>query len=453
MWRNYLFVAFRNLRRNKWYTLMSVLGLGAGIACTAVAYAVFSYAHGFDSFHRNADSIYRVVGIQDWNNTDTRFGMVPWDVGTMLVTDCPDVTRAVRVNCRIAHLKHDGEVFQEYVTFTDSGFLEMFTYPLVAGGIDLARKDQILLSESIAEKYFGTADPIGEVLTLSIMNAPPTQMTVTGVLRKTPPNSCLTADCVVSTSLLVDAAKGASYNYTEETWALFITVPDPAKMPAVCAQLNKYLENQTPPSRFVLVKRFVLDPLKTVAEKGEETANNGLRRSTPAYFVYGVMASALLILILASFNYINTSIASSTRRLKEVGIRKVLGGARSQLVAQFFCEHAIVCLVAVVVGLCLAEFLMKGFNQLVSFVDIHLDILHRPDLLFFVLRRWGGDSSWQRPVSCLGSDGPGSVGCPKRAGTQSWYGYSESRPAGAAICVDHDRSARQRSVCAERSIQ
>ncbi len=130
-----------------------------------------------------------------------------------------------------------------------------------------------------------------------------------------------------------------------------------------------------------------MDPLKEMSKRANETANNNYRWFTPAYFLNGVLFSALLIMLLAIFNYISTSIAFSSKRLKEVGVRKTVGADRWQLIAQFLCEHAIICLIAIVLGLCAAEFLMKGINRLFSFVSLHLDLLHRSDLIAFIINR------------------------------------------------------------------
>jgi len=365
--------------------LINVLGLGAGIGCTIVAYAVFSYAHGFDAFHKNANEIYRVVEIREWNGEDTRFGPVPWDLGELLVKDCPYVTRAVRIDGRVASLKRGQTAISEYVTLADSGLFKMFSVPVIAGSIDLSRKDQVAISEPMTRQYFGEDEPLGKVLSLSVDGAEPKQFTVSAILGQIPSNTNLRVRCVVSSQLLPDSPSKSLFNLTHETRGLFIQVPDRDKIDAVKAQLNKYVETKAATGPYTGIKSFTLDPLKEMTKWVSKTANNDYRYSTPNYFVNGVLASDLLILLLAIINYINTSIAASSSRMKEVAVRKTIGAEKRQLIGQLLCEHTLICVAAVVLGFCFAELLARGINRLFYFVRIHLSPFGNPDLIIFII--------------------------------------------------------------------
>jgi putative ABC transport system permease protein len=385
MLKNYITVAFRSLLRNKWYTTINVIGLSLGIACVIVAFVIYTDAAHFDAFHKNYNSIYRVIGVRTINDKDVRVGIVPLPLGSRLLQDCPQVERAVRVDRLEGYVRKNDKVFSERIEFADSGFFEMFTFPLMAGTADLTKANQILISEEYAKKYFGDENPIGEILSVTMPNSNPINMIVSGVLKPYPYNSSLKFDILASSKVLVDIGWDEPANWGHITWALFIQVPDPASLPAVRDKLNEYLPIQAAANPNGVLKQLSLDPLKDVAIKSQSTRSNSLQRFINDSAVYGIGLWAILILLMGCFNYINTALAYSHQRLKEIGVRKVMGSSKSNLVIQFLIEHFVVCVVALILGLCLAELLAPGLNNLFPFMDLRVNPIQSTSLLLFLV--------------------------------------------------------------------
>jgi len=388
MLRSYLKSAVRNLARHKWYTAVNIIGLSIGIACIIVAYVVITYAANFDGFHANAASIYRVLHLREYREAPHPFGMIPFPVGPRLRQDCPHVKGVTRLEYARATVRYRDKVFYESALFVDADFHSMFTFPLVAGTVDSLNINAIVISQDFARKYFGNDNPIGSVMTFTFPGEKKRELIVSGVAAKYPANSSINFDVVGNTRLLVEVGIDREEDWTSYSHALFIQVRNQSDIPAIEQILNQYLALQTASDPQSDSRGYVTMPLRRVATHqytdggGMEVYNDYLNERTPSSFVYGISICGVLILLTACFNYVNTATASAARRFKEIGVRKVMGGSRHQLIMQLLGEHILVCIIALLLGLCLAEALVPALNSLYAFVD--LSIHHTQDYGFIL---------------------------------------------------------------------
>jgi putative ABC transport system permease protein len=385
MFSNYLKIAFRNLLRYKGYSFINILGLGLSITCVIITFVIYTDAVSFNAFHKNGSKIYNIVGIREINDKDKRVSWIPLPVGSKLMQDCPQIQHAVGVEISPAVVRFQNQVFNEYVHFADDGFFEMFTFPLLSGTAVLKNRNQVVISEKYAKKYFGQTNPIGQTMTVTIDNVAPKEVTISGVMKQYPYNSSLRCDILGSSELLIELGKNKANNWKYSTSALFIQIANSSDLPAVEERLKSYLPMQIAANPKTPYKGFLIEPLNKVAENTQYTRGTILYGSTPDSFVVGMGISAIMILLMACINYINLALASSVRRLKEIGVRKVIGGGRMQLIIQFLSEHLIICIIALILGFCLAEILTPGLNSIFSFVQININSVHNINLMIFLV--------------------------------------------------------------------
>lgn len=382
MLKSYVISAVRNLARHKWYTAVNVIGLSIGIACIIVAYVVITYAANYDGFHAKADSIYRVLHVMEYRDVDCPFGTVPSPVGSRLRNDCPQVTRLTRLEYATGSLRYHDRMLRETALFADNDFHAIFSFPLESGTVDSNNINTILISRDYARKYFGDANPIGAVMTFTFAGDEKRELIVSGIVAEYPQNSSIKFDILGNMNLLRELGIERDDDWASVSDNLFIQVDHRSSIPTVEQTLSGYIPIETAFDPQSVSRGYELVPMSRVSETGENTFNNYLYRPTPSSFVYGISISAFLILLAACFNFVNTVLASASRRFKEIGVRKVMGGGRVQLVAQLLCEQIIISIVALVLGLCLAEILVPALNSLYSVAK--LSIHHTQDAGFVV---------------------------------------------------------------------
>jgi len=384
MLKNLLRIPLRNLFHNGIYTLTNVLGMSVAVAAAIVAYINYDYAASYDDFHSNVGSIYRVIGIRAIDQKETRYGIVPLPLGPALERDLPGVGRAVRIEPAGSIVRCGNNTFDETILYADPGFFEMFTFPLAKGTADLSRRNQIVISEEYAEKLFAGQDPIGRVLTSTYSNGQVRDLVVSGVLKESPRNSSIRFDMVAASDVLVDVGLNTANDWSVWTGALFLQVTDPAALPKIADHLKRYVAVQNAANVQVQLAGYRVESIKQSHAHNEATRNNVLSRGTPASHVYGMMFLGLQMLLLACFNFVNSGIVLAGRRQKEIGVRKVLGSRRWQLVAQFLSESVLLCLVSLALGLVLAWVILPYFNDLYVFVHLTMQISGNWDFLLFL---------------------------------------------------------------------
>lgn len=387
MLKNFFKITLRNLRKNKLFVFINVFGMGIALACCIVAYLNWDYNVRFDTHHENAGKIYRVNFIRVTNGQPVKNGSCPLPLGQQIKESISQVGEVMRYFPVGGNFKVENEVFRTWVAAVDAPFLQTFTFDMIAGdAAQLQDKRSIFISEELARKYFpGQPNPVGRAITY-INGEKKIEFQVGGVFAKPPQN---TSFAYIEAYLNYDNAKDID-GFREDDWArfntTFVTVDDPGDVPQVEAQLQQYVEIQNMAKQDYKVAEYYLDSFAGMAIRAEREGvwNHWFQQSlpTPAAVAPGIMA--LLLLLIACFNFTNTSIAIANRRIKEIGIRKVLGSTRPQLIAQFFGENILLTFLALIVGLAIAAFLVPAYSQLWAFLDIRMNLLENMGLIGFM---------------------------------------------------------------------
>jgi len=387
MFKNYLKIALRHIVRNKSYLLINIIGLGLAIACCIIAFVNYQYFETADRFHTKSDQIFRVtvrnVGV------DRPKGNIVSPVVSRAVADIPQVKEGVRVDVQEVIVKQGTHIFSESILTVDPNFLEVFTYKILQGDANaLANPSNIILTEAAAEKYFGEKDPLGEVLSINPGQSGQKEFQVAAVMQNTPLNSALQFDLLTNITFIETGENPDTLGSWRNTISAgFVVLNDPQQVREVTEQFQQYITIENENENWRNMVDYFLQPMGAVYKNGTEITNNELSRLENELIatVPGIMS--LLILLTACLNFTNTTISFSNKRLKEMGVRKVMGSNRRQLILQLLGESFLICLLALGVGMLLAYLLVPYYNQLWEMLDMQLtlDYLNHPLLIYFLI--------------------------------------------------------------------
>ncbi len=367
---NDLIFALRQISKHKGFSFIKIFGLSLGIASCLFIYLFVADELSFDRFHENADGLFRFVQIQYDRETGKETGFqqfIPTPIGPELAKSIPEVIRQTRFVGGQGAVRYRDDVFNEILTMVDPPFLEMFTFPLIAGDprTALSGEHDLVLSESQATKYFGDEDPLGKTLTITYGQSSRDYL-VTGVIRDPPPNSTLQFNLLIHFGNLPVETNNPEILGDWHRWfcPLFVELREGAKPEDLAPKLDSFCRQHygTAIDRSIEEGEdpftFGLQNIKDVHLDTRFSGASGLSTS------YLLSAIALAILLIACVNFMNLSIGSSSMRSVEVGVRKVLGAGRGHLLRQFGTETIVISLLAIGLGLMLAELLIPRFNAL-----------------------------------------------------------------------------------------
>jgi putative ABC transport system permease protein len=365
MFRNYLIVALRTLWRDKVHSTINVLGLGLGVLCCVLIAIYVKDEWTFDRFHSKVDRIYRVYVKEDWgekqqfNNTVT-----PFPMGPALKENFSEVISHVRLNTLGAQTKVGDQVFNDQVTVGGQDLFKVFDFELTSGDDSaLDRQDAVILSEELATKYFGSVNPLDKVIAIQLGDRFE-DFTVKGVVS-IPTNSSISFDLLISDLnyprlYSSQALTSAWFNVIPETYVLLQEGVDPHQLQAKFSPVFKTLLGE---EDFKNSKYFVgLQPMTSIHL--DTTLPLGIAPVSDPKYSYILSGIALLILFVACINFVTLSVGRSLHRSKEVGIRKVVGAQRKQLIVQFLGESVVVTIVSILAGLIGASLCLPLFNDL-----------------------------------------------------------------------------------------
>ena len=366
MIRNYLKIAFRSLWRSKVHSFINIFGLSLSIACCVLIVLFVKDELTFDRFHSKAHRIFRAWAMEDYGEKQKFFYTnTPFPMGPALKDNLQEVEYAVRINAIGAQVKVGSQLFSESVTIAGTNFLNVFDFELLQGDREtaLAGQSNVLLTEAVAKKYFGDADPTDRSIAIQLGDQFE-EFTVKGLLKNPPVNSSVVFSILISDlnyprlyneRLLTSAW----FNISPETYVLLREGVDvkavEKKFPSVFKPL---LGEDFEASKYVVG----LQPLTSI-HLDTSFPGGSAPVSDPKYS-YILSAIALLILTVACINFVTLSVGRSLRRSKEVGIRKVAGAQRKQLVFQFIGEAVIITFIALLTGLIISIVCLPLFNNL-----------------------------------------------------------------------------------------
>jgi putative ABC transport system permease protein len=391
MLKNYLLITLRGLTKNKLFIIINVLGMGVAIACCIVAYLAFEYDLTFDGIHKNGKNIYRVSAVRKFENTLTRFGYAPLPLGEVVSKTFQDVDQSTRYLASYSNFKRESDLFPANLSYVDPGFFRMFSFDFITGSpSDLKDKTSVFVSEDMAIRLFRTPnEALGKLIT-QVYGTELKEVKIAGVFREPPMNSSFfkkEGSAYMNFENYQDEHKGIRQDDWKYESTLFVQVNDASRVSNVYQALQPYIEINNKVREDFYVKEFALDPVATMAHRDREEAVRARTWAAPPLSaITGSLVMATLILLIACFNLTNTAIAISSRRLKEIGIRKVMGSMRIQLIVQFIGETIFICFLALLVALGLADFLIAGWNIMTG-NNIYLSphYLDDPSFLFFLI--------------------------------------------------------------------
>jgi ABC-type antimicrobial peptide transport system permease subunit len=373
MFRNYLLVTFRNLSKNRVFTIINILGLGIALSVCIVAFFNHMFNYEFDRSHLNFDKIYRVNSFRDMEGREQEYGIVPATLGLEVKKDIPGIEKAARLMRTGSPVKEGLNIFPTQVSYIDPEFLDIFTFPIIVGDKkSIGNQANVLVSSTMADKLFGKEYPIGK--TISIVNDKNKEFTYTvgAVFADLPENSSFRIDILSHYDNFKLMWEWNDADWKNMTTVLFIQVPDKSRLSLITQSLKNYAPVQNRAREDFRITKFSLVPLKDVGSNTRTTWSSGLFPSLHPAALMAPPVMALFILLIACFNFANTSIATFSKRLKEIGLRKTFGGQRRQLVTQFMLETLIICFMALLVGIILAEFLVPAYSSLWDYMKIEL---------------------------------------------------------------------------------
>ena len=370
MFWNYLKIGYRSILKHKKSSLINSLGLGIAFSVCLVLFSFLDRTLNMDKLHINSDRKYLIEHVIEDDGRQRIFGDTPFALAAAIVEDIPQIKSAVRMNYSSGNLRYDDKVFNERVIFADEGFFDMFKVDLLSGSKNiLHQKDKIAISKNIAKKYFGDDGALGKQVSIVF--------SVDGKEYKENYMVGAVADefdymTTIRFDILIPFSNRSNLGYFDDSdWvnkanATFIELQSPDQVEAVVEQLNGYTAIQNEANHHQQITHFLLDPLPRQAldAHGKE---NMITYNAPMFARIFFTVIAVFILLLAVCNYVNISMVSATSRLKEIGLRKTIGGKRTQLIVQFLAENTILCLIALIFGYFLTiGFTLPGFNSVAS---------------------------------------------------------------------------------------
>ncbi|MCP4723972.1 MAG: FtsX-like permease family protein [bacterium] len=358
MFKNYTKMTIRNIRRNKGYSFINIFGLSIGIACFSLMLLWVLNELSYDGFHRNSDNIYRIIQKQNSNGVITHLSRTPPPIAKYLEENYPEVLTGVRIwNNSNTTFSYQNREYAERGIFADPELFTVFDFPILQGDVAPALEDpnSIFISERFAKKVFGNETALGKVLDAGNNR----MMNVAGVFRNVPKNSHLQFDFVRPFEQI------KRYGIRMNQWQnsnnpiySYIHVSDNVNISALNSKIASIITDNVP-SRDT---EIYLQNLNDVYLRSDFTGDvSGLGNIS---FVYIFSIMAVFVLAIAVINFVNLTTAKSAKRAKEVGVRKVTGASRINLVRQFFVESIILSFISMVISCFIVISSMPVFNNL-----------------------------------------------------------------------------------------
>lgn len=388
MLKNYLTIAFRNLLRHKVFSLLNILGLAIGMAACLLILQYVSFEWSFDRFHTNAQDIYRVANDRYQNGNLIQHGTITYSgVGKAMKDDFPEVLSNTVVNPGGETIISYGDkkLREEYTLAADNSFLQIFSFPLLAGNAATALKEpyNIVLSENLARRIFSyqgsdLSQFIGKTLVFFKEEHP---YKITGICHDVPENSHLKFNLLISYQTLISMGwKQADNGFEQSDFWHYIQLRPGTDYKAMQARFDAFSEKHFQGNKVSgSHEKFYLQPLLQAHLYSDFEYEIGIIGSGTV--VWGLFLIALFIMAIAWINYINLATAKAIERAKEVGVRKVLGAYREQLNGQFLSEALLVNCFGLLIAIILVQILQPAFNSL---LDLDLS------LAFFFQQGLGG---------------------------------------------------------------
>ncbi len=364
MFRSYFITGFRNMLRNATPSAINIIGLSVAIGCAVMIFILEDSYYNLDAMHEKGDRIGLVVNRMKEGEDTERWARSPVPLAELLKENAA-VESVVRLGRSSAAVRVGNTVFNETIHFADPDFLLMFSFRVLAGNRSaLQNKNQIMISEEMAIKYFGNKDVVGQAISMKLADGHRQEFTVGALLEDTPANSSMYFYFVVPTAVWEDLHADQLEDWSKNLSVTFVMCKEGSEFSQLQPTFNVYKKYQNQANTLRPMVDTQIIPLQDVAQESYDISGSLSWSNSPAALVAFIVIGTFLIL-LACFNYMNVAVASVTSRLKEIGIRKVIGGGKREIIQQFLVENFLLCGIALLAGTALAYFLLvPGFDAL-----------------------------------------------------------------------------------------
>jgi putative ABC transport system permease protein len=375
MLKNYFKIALRNLQRNKVYSLINIAGLSLGLACAMLIILYVKDEVSYDRFHHNINHIYRIVSTNYFQGQEHKDGVTGYLQGPRFTQNVPGIETFVRIQQGTEDIKTGTEVKSQDLLYTDSSFFNVFTFPLIQGNPKTCLKEphSVVISEKEAKKRFGTTDALGKIILIKT-DSTFTPYSVSAVAKNTPQNSSIQFDMLLPLKES-EADAGNKENWFNFFLNTFVVLSPNATIASVEKSMQQYFEKDASQVFNEMKKKFGLDEkmkmgsyhlqsFEDIHMSTDLPAQNGLQNGSNPVYSYILSGIALFVLLIACINFVNLTVARSVKRAKEIGIRKVVGSSRKQLIFQFLGESFLLCFIAFVMAVLLVKLILPVFNEL-----------------------------------------------------------------------------------------
>jgi predicted permease len=367
MFKNYFKVALRNIQRHKAFSFINITGLAIGMACCILIMLWVQDELSYDKFHENKDTLYRMINQDLDAKGDLGGSTIPFALAPIVKSEYPEITSFTRyqdlswrLSCSFTY--QDKKFYEPDFILADPSFFEMFSFPFITGNPQTALKDphSIVLTQDTAQKYFGEEDPMGKVLRFNNRR----DLKVTGVIQNLPHNTHMQFD-LISPIQILGEQKIKSWAWESDS---YIQLHPNTDVDEFREKIAGAFTKHSPQTWIKLKVNF-----QPVTKIHLHQGRGDIR------LIYIFSSVAFFILLIACINFMNLATARSAKRAKEVGLRKIVGAHKPQLIRQFFNESLLLAFIALVMALILVRVVLSAFNNLTS-KPLSLDIIANPAL-------------------------------------------------------------------------
>ncbi|MFC1725802.1 ABC transporter permease [candidate division KSB1 bacterium] len=349
MFKSYVKIAVRNIKRHKAYSVINISGLAVGMAVCILIFLWVQYETGFDSFHNRIDSIYRVIVNKDIGDHTTQTPLTPSSLGLVIKENFPEVEEVVRLTSMpLGYVKHGDKGFFDIRCYSvEPSFFRIFSFSLITGDPEsiLSEPYSIVLSEQTVKKYFNDENPIGKILT-----AHQREYKITGIMKDIPGNSHLQFDCLIP-------FRDLGYGWEYEGYNTYILLKKGINANGFVKKIEDIYSQNVPGSQ----NKIYLQALSDIHFNTNIQNDEAVKFDKKYVQIFSLIA--IFVLIIACINYMNLSTARSLDRAKEVGLRKVIGAKRKDIIRQFFGETIFISFAALGVAIVLVLLFLPAFNN------------------------------------------------------------------------------------------
>jgi len=384
MWLNYIKIALRNLGRYKLYTLINISGLAIGIASFILIWLYIFDELSYDRYHSKAEDIYRLVNVYDFEGVGENSASSPFPVSVTLIKEYPqlikNITRIFNRQEPRSLIQHGDIIFNErYFFFADSTFFQIFDFEFIIGDPNTALDEinTVVITESTAKRYFKEENPIGKTFRFEDR----LDLKVTGLIKDVPQNSHFKFNMMASLSSMRNYYRGRLPNswVWNPCWTYMII--EKGKAEELESFFPKFIENYFYDAENEYISLY-LQPLVDIHLKSK--LDYKIEPNSNAGYIRILQAIAFFLLIIAIINYVNLATATASGRAREIGVKKVFGAYRRQLVYQFLFESIILSMIALFVAIFLIELLLPTLNSF-SNKSINISLLLQPAYFFGII--------------------------------------------------------------------